>query len=166
MTEENNEKTEVYRFGDCVLDADRRELTRAGEPVTTQPKAFELLLYLVRNRSRAVDKDELQDALWPRSIVTETALTRCVMKARRAVGDEFRSNVHRGGTTELVELSADYERIAKVRGEEALAEVHPFTLVPEYLRRSDAERNRNLDLTPREPGKDIDAHSGRRPSSS
>lgn len=88
MTEENNNKTETYRFGDCILDADRRELTRAGEPVTTQPKAFELLLYLVRNRNRAVDKDELQDALWPRSIVTETALTRCVMKARRAVGDD------------------------------------------------------------------------------
>ena len=49
--------------------------------VTMQPKAFELLLYLIRNRHRAVDKDELQDALWPRSIVTETALTRCVMKA-------------------------------------------------------------------------------------
>lgn len=88
MTEESAHKSEVYRFGDCVLDADRRELTLAGNPVTTQPKAFELLLYLVRNRGRAVDKDELQDALWPRSIVTETALTRCVMKARRAVGDD------------------------------------------------------------------------------
>ena len=88
MTEESTRNSEVYRFSDCVLDADRRELTMAGESVTTQPKAFELLLYLVRNRSRAVDKDELQDALWPRSIVTETALTRCVMKARRAVGDD------------------------------------------------------------------------------
>ena len=88
MTEEIEKKTESYRFGDCVLDADRRELRKAGEPVTTQPKAFELLLYLVRNRHRAVDKDELQDVLWPRSIVTETALTRCVMKARRAVGDD------------------------------------------------------------------------------
>ncbi len=88
LTEEKDQKTEVYRFSDCVIDADRRELTVAGETVTMQPKAFELLLYLIRNRQRAVDKDELQDALWPRSIVTETALTRCVMKARRAVGDD------------------------------------------------------------------------------
>lgn len=88
MNEENNEKSEVYRFGDCELDAARRELRLAGDAVTMQPKAFELLLYLVRNRHRAVDKDELQDALWPRSIVTETALTRCVMKARRAVDDD------------------------------------------------------------------------------
>ena len=88
MTTENREKSEVYEFVDCVLDADRRDLQVAGNSVTTQPKAFELLLYLVRNRHRAVDKDELQDKLWPRSIVTETALTRCVMKARRAVNDD------------------------------------------------------------------------------
>ena len=88
MTTEKDQKTEIYKFADCAIDADRRELTRAGDAVTMQPKAFELLLFLVRNRHRAVDKDELQDALWPRSIVTETALTRCVMKARRAVGDD------------------------------------------------------------------------------
>jgi DNA-binding winged helix-turn-helix (wHTH) protein/tetratricopeptide (TPR) repeat protein len=88
MNTENQEKSGVYRFGNCELDADRRELRLAGDVVTVQPKAFELLLYLVRNRHRAVDKDELQDALWPRSIVTETALTRCVMKARRAVDDD------------------------------------------------------------------------------
>jgi DNA-binding winged helix-turn-helix (wHTH) protein/tetratricopeptide (TPR) repeat protein len=88
MADETQEKSEIYQFGDCELDAARRELRLAGVAVTMQPKAFELLLYLVRNRHRAVDKDELQDALWPRSIVTETALTRCVMKARRAVNDD------------------------------------------------------------------------------
>lgn len=31
---------------------------------------------------------------------------------RRASGDEFRSNVHRGGTTELVELDDEYKRVA------------------------------------------------------
>ena len=31
---------------------------------------------------------------------------------RRAQGDEFRSNVHRGGSTEQVELSSEYERTA------------------------------------------------------
>ncbi len=31
---------------------------------------------------------------------------------RRARGDEFRSNLHRGGTTELVELDEEYQRVA------------------------------------------------------
>jgi len=87
-SEDNVVKSEVYSFGQYTLDADRRELRGAGKVVTTQPKVFELLLYLIRHRSRAIDKDELQDAIWPRMIVTETALTRAVMKARRAVGDD------------------------------------------------------------------------------
>lgn len=78
----------IHRFGEYELDDARRELRRAGVPVETEPKAFELLLFLIRHRDRAVSKDELQNELWPRSIVTETALTRCVMKARRAVGDD------------------------------------------------------------------------------
>ncbi|MEJ2274732.1 MAG: winged helix-turn-helix domain-containing protein, partial [Woeseiaceae bacterium] len=118
MTEENQTKTERYCFGDCVLDADRRELTRAGETVTTQPKAFEMLLFLVRNRHRAVEKDELQDVLWPRSIVTETALTRCVMKARRAVGDDAEKQaiiktVHGHGYRFVAAIKDDAEQAAE-----------------------------------------------------
>jgi DNA-binding winged helix-turn-helix (wHTH) protein/tetratricopeptide (TPR) repeat protein len=112
MTEEKLEKSESYIFGDCALDADRRELRVAGESVTTQPKAFELLLYLVRNRHRAVNKDELQDQIWPHSIVTETALTRCVMKARRAVNDDADrqsviKTVHGHGYRFIADVQAD-----------------------------------------------------------
>lgn len=81
----------TYKFGEFELDAGTRELHNNGERVETEPKAFELLLYLLENRDRAVSKDELQNTLWPRSIVTETALTRCVMKARRAVNDDANS---------------------------------------------------------------------------
>lgn len=78
----------TYRFGPYELDEAGRELRRDGKRVDTEPKAFELLLYLVKNRDRAVSKDELQTALWPRAIVTEASLTRSVMKARRCVGDD------------------------------------------------------------------------------
>jgi DNA-binding winged helix-turn-helix (wHTH) protein len=78
----------IFRFGPYEIDEVGRELRRNGERVETEPKAFELLLYLLQNRDRAVSKDELQTRLWPRSIVTEASLTRCVMKARRAVGDD------------------------------------------------------------------------------
>ncbi len=64
MTEENDEKSESYEFTNCIVDADRRELSMANEAVTMQPKAFELLLYLIRNRHRAVDKNELPHKVW------------------------------------------------------------------------------------------------------
>ena len=78
----------IYRFGSFSLDDSARELRRDGRRVETEPKTFELLLYLVQHADRAVSKDELLSALWPRQIVTETALSRCVMKARRAVADD------------------------------------------------------------------------------
>ena len=76
-----------YRFGDCRVVLTSREIWRGDDLVATEPKAFDLLTYLIRHRDRAVDKDELQDRIWPGTIVTEGALTRCVMKARRAIGD-------------------------------------------------------------------------------
>jgi DNA-binding winged helix-turn-helix (wHTH) protein len=78
----------IHRFGQFELDESARELRLSGSRVDAEPKTFELLLYLLKNADRTVPKDELQTALWPRSIVTEASLTRCVMKARRAVNDD------------------------------------------------------------------------------
>lgn len=46
--------------------------------------------------------------------------------------------------------------------ESPLPVVHPFSLLPQYLRASDAEVKRHVDLTPQQPGADIDFHQGRR----
>jgi pimeloyl-ACP methyl ester carboxylesterase/DNA-binding winged helix-turn-helix (wHTH) protein len=78
----------AYRFARCTLDPRSRELSRHGRLVPIEHRAFDLLLYLIVHRDHAVSKDELQEAIWPRMILTESALTRCVMKARRAVGDD------------------------------------------------------------------------------
>jgi DNA-binding winged helix-turn-helix (wHTH) protein len=80
----------TFCFEGMTLDPDARELARGGAAVDVEPKVFDLLLYLVERRDRAVDKDELQDRIWAGLVVTEASLTRCVMKARRAVGDEVR----------------------------------------------------------------------------
>ena len=83
-----NENGSVYRFGGCELDLRRRELHRGGSTVTIQPKVFDLIAYLLENRDRAVGKHELQEAIWPGVVVTETSLTQAMRKARVALGDE------------------------------------------------------------------------------
>ena len=77
-----------YRFRDCEFDLDTRRLSRGGKPVQLEPRVFELLAFLIQERHRAVDKDAIQDAVWKTMVVSETALTRAIMKARRAVGDD------------------------------------------------------------------------------
>ncbi len=78
----------VVRFAGCELDLATRELRIAGEPQPIEPKAFDLLAYLLDHRERVVTKDELQDAIWPDVVVTEASLARSIMKARKAVGDD------------------------------------------------------------------------------
>ncbi len=46
-----------------------------------------------------------------------------------------------------------------------LPTVHPFALTPEYMRVSDAEVKKHVDLTPETPGKDVDFHRSQRDES-
>jgi len=78
----------VFRFLEFEMVTARREILRDGESLPAEPKVYDLLLYLLEHADRSVSKDELQDAIWPKVIVTESALTRCIMKARQLVGDD------------------------------------------------------------------------------
>src|SRR5262245_50706609 len=77
----------IYRFHNFELDERLYQLRRAGKVMDIEPKVFDVLTYLLHQRARVVSKDELLEQLWPGQVVSETALTRCIMAARRAVGD-------------------------------------------------------------------------------
>jgi TolB-like protein len=76
-----------FVFGECVLDTDRRELSRGSESVAVGPQVFDLLIHLIENRDRVVSKDELFDVIWRGRTVSESTLTSHVNFARRAIGD-------------------------------------------------------------------------------
>ena len=76
-----------YLFDVFSLDTDRRELRCRDEPVAIEPKAFDLLVYLIANRERVLSKDDLMADVWGGRIVSETALTTCINSVRRAIGD-------------------------------------------------------------------------------
>ena len=76
-----------YRFGDCQLDVGRRELMRAAKPIPIGPQVFDLLVYLVENRTRVVSKDDLLKGVWGGRIVSESTLTSHINAVRKAIGD-------------------------------------------------------------------------------
>jgi len=55
---------EVLRFGDVAVDVAARTVTRAGRPVTLSPKAFDLLLALVRREGAVATRVELLTEVW------------------------------------------------------------------------------------------------------
>ncbi len=75
----------LYRFGEFSLDPQTRLLKRAGAAVSLTPKAFEVLLVLVRNGGRIVSKEELMNAVWPNSFVEESNLTQTIFMVRKAL---------------------------------------------------------------------------------
>jgi DNA-binding winged helix-turn-helix (wHTH) protein/tetratricopeptide (TPR) repeat protein len=78
----------IYRFKDCEIDPAAYRLLVRGDPVSIEPRVFELLVYLILNRERVVTKDELLNALWAGKYVSESTLTRAIHAARRATGDD------------------------------------------------------------------------------
>jgi pimeloyl-ACP methyl ester carboxylesterase/DNA-binding winged helix-turn-helix (wHTH) protein len=107
----------VWAFDDCELDTDRYELRRAGAPVAVEPQVFDVLAHLVANRDRVVGKPELLDAVWHTRFVTESTLTSRIKAARKAVGDDGRTQrvirtVHARG----YRFVADVADVADVAG--------------------------------------------------
>jgi TolB-like protein/Flp pilus assembly protein TadD len=82
------ERSSIYRFGDREVDTRLRQIRAAGKLVDAQPKTFDLLVYLIENRDRVVDKDELLEQLWSGTVVTDSALNQVVRKARSLAGDD------------------------------------------------------------------------------
>ena len=56
--------TTILQFEDLVLDAERHEATRAGEPLDLTPTEFRLLQYLLLNSERVVSKTQILDRVW------------------------------------------------------------------------------------------------------
>jgi len=86
-----SERPPSYRFGEFELDAATASLRRGGQELSLPPKAFQVLLYLVEQRQRVVPKQELVEALWKDTFVTDDALVQAVTAARKALGDDAES---------------------------------------------------------------------------
>ncbi len=111
----------AYRFEDFELDLDRFQLRRGNQTVNAEPQVLEVLAYLVINRGRLVPKDELLDNIWGDRFVSESALTSRVKAARRAIGDDGRTQrlirtVHRRGyrfVGDVVEVGAPSKSVTQ-----------------------------------------------------
>src|SRR5258708_6085506 len=79
--------SDLYRFGQFVLDPRKRTLSRAGSPVSLTPKAFDVLTFLAQNPHRLVTKDELLQAVWGDTFVEEGNLTQYISHLRKGLGD-------------------------------------------------------------------------------
>lgn len=87
-----NPKPTVYRFDDFTVDPAGFRLSRGRRHLTLEPKAFDVLLLLLANHGRLVEKDTIIETVWRDTHVTDNALTRVVAQIRRVLGDDVKNS--------------------------------------------------------------------------
>ena len=99
-------------FPPFCLDLRAGRLLRGSQPVRLRPKTFAVLRYLVQRAGALVTKDELLDAVWADTAVTENTLTQSIGELRRALKDDstpprFIETVHHRGFRFIALTSGD-----------------------------------------------------------
>jgi DNA-binding winged helix-turn-helix (wHTH) protein/predicted ATPase len=104
-----------FLFDPFRLDLGDARLWRGEQAIPLTPKAFAVLAYLLQYPGRLVTKEELLEAIWADSLVTDASLKVCIREVRKALRDRpqkprFIETVHRRGyrfiaKTSVIDLS-------------------------------------------------------------
>lgn len=81
------ETVQSYEFGRFNLNIAQRSLLRDHEVVPLTPKAFEILLLLLENAGKIVEKEDLMNKVWPNTFVEDGNLTQNISLLRKALGE-------------------------------------------------------------------------------
>lgn len=82
---------EVFCFDDIVVDAKNFRVQKSGVTLGLTPRAFDVLVFLVRRGGRVVEKQEIFDGVWAGTFVSDNALTKVIKEVRHVLGDPAES---------------------------------------------------------------------------
>ena len=78
----------LYRFDDLTVECEDFRVQKDGQNLTFTPRAFDVLLFLVRNAGRVVEKQEIFDHVWKQTFVSDNALTKIIKEIRHVLADD------------------------------------------------------------------------------
>ena len=107
MTQQNSS---AFLFDDFRIEPATFRAFKADNTIQLEPKALRLLIFLIENRGRLIEKEELLDEIWNGTHVTENALVREVGKLRKTLGDDpktpkYIETVHTRGYRFIAEVA-------------------------------------------------------------
>jgi DNA-binding winged helix-turn-helix (wHTH) protein/tetratricopeptide (TPR) repeat protein len=83
-----------YQFGRFRLDTVERLLLYDGRPLALTPKAFAILLVLIKNSGRVVEKEQLISEVWPGAFVEESNVSQNIFTLRRVFGERDKDGLY------------------------------------------------------------------------
>ena len=82
------ENSSAFLFDDVRVEPATFRAFKASNPVQLEPKTLRLLLFLIENRARLIERDAILDRIWSGTHVTDNALAGEIAKLRKALGDD------------------------------------------------------------------------------
>jgi Tol biopolymer transport system component/DNA-binding winged helix-turn-helix (wHTH) protein len=77
-----------FQLGTWVVPPSLNTISSNGKTCRLEPKMLEVLVYLAEHPREVVPKEQLMNAVWPDTFVTDDVLTRCISELRKAFGDD------------------------------------------------------------------------------
>jgi DNA-binding winged helix-turn-helix (wHTH) protein/TolB-like protein/Tfp pilus assembly protein PilF len=77
----------IFCFDDILVDGENFRAQKNGQAVTLTPRAFDVLILLLENSGRTVEKHELFEQIWKDTFVSDNALTKIIKEIRHALED-------------------------------------------------------------------------------
>ena len=101
-----------WHFPPFRLDSVSSSLWREGQLIALSPKPFAVLAHLVARAGEVVTKEDLLDAVWPDTAVSEGALKGCIRQVRQVLGEtaqapQYIATVHRRGYRFVAPVTAE-----------------------------------------------------------
>jgi DNA-binding winged helix-turn-helix (wHTH) protein len=75
------------QFSSWSIDTDAMTLEVQNEPVSIEPRVFDLLALLAGNPGVVYSRDDLLEKVWNGRVVSDTAISSAIKSARKAIGD-------------------------------------------------------------------------------
>jgi len=118
-------------FDDVRVEPATFRAFKAGNAIQLEPKTLRLLLFLIENRVRLIEKDEILTAIWNGTHVTENALVREIAKLRKTLGDDpktpkYIQTVHTRGYRFIAEVEVinPSENLSRANGKDSELTAH------------------------------------------
>jgi DNA-binding winged helix-turn-helix (wHTH) protein/TolB-like protein len=112
-----NSEKHFYDFGPFRFDSEKHRLSRDGEVVAVPRKATEVLLVLLQNKGKQLEREEFMQAVWGNSCVEDANLTVAISALRKALGQrgdkaEYIETIPRGGYRFVAEVQEIHQKPA------------------------------------------------------
>ena len=118
-------------FDDFRVEPANFRVFKADNAIQLEPKTLRLLLFLIENRARLIEKDEILEGVWNGTHVTENALVREIAKLRKTLGDDpktpkYIQTVHTRGYRFIAEVEVinSSENLSRANGKDSELTAH------------------------------------------